>query len=285
MFENISIIGPGLLGGSIAMAIKKRKLAKQVHVWARSESSRQNCIKTQWCDCVHENLENSVKKSDLIIICVPVDTIIPLFLKILKVLKADAIVTDVGSVKASICDAAKKYSHNQPVHFIGSHPMAGSEKKGMEHAYAELVENAPCIVTPDANSNPLALEKLINFWEALGMKTTCMDAPSHDALVAKISHLPHLIASALAVSLEDLNPNQLKHAGGGLRDTTRVAGGSPEIWEPIVLDNSKEVLQSLEQFEVTLQKLKTSILTNNSEALHKILDQGKSVRKIIENAQ
>lgn len=285
MFENISIIGPGLLGSSIAMAVKERQLAKHIHVWARSESSRRTCSETSWCDSAHENLEASVEISDLIIICVPVDIIIPIFSKILKTLKAEAIVTDVGSVKGAICDAANTLSKGSPIHFIGSHPMAGSEKKGMAYAYPELVNKAPCILTPSPETDTHALKKLLNFWDALGMKTTCMNACSHDALVAKISHLPHILSSTLAASLKDLDSNDFKHAGGGLKDTTRIAGGSPEIWESILLENSNKILKSLEPFETALNQLKTSLEKKDSKVLRKILLEGQAVRKGIEDAQ
>lgn len=284
MYNSLSIIGPGLLGASIAMSVYQKKLAKEVHLWARNEEKRASCLKNDWCDHVHESLESTVKNSDFILLCTPVDTIIPILNTIAPHLAPNAIVTDVGSVKGSICSQAKTISNNAHFHFIGSHPMAGSEKSGMEHASAELLKQATCIITPTEHTDPLTLEKVTQFWSKLEMNPVHMSPENHDSLIAKISHLPHIVASVLAASLSDIPDEQFQYAGGGLKDTTRVAGGSPDLWQSIVSQNSDQILKSIDQFEETLKVLKNSLASQDLESLYRILNDGQLARKAIEKS-
>ena len=285
MYNSISIIGPGLLGASIAMSVHQKKLAKEIHLWARNEDKRATCLKNNWCDHVHESLEGAVKNSDFVILCTPVDTIIPILKTIAPHLKPDTIVTDVGSVKESICKQANTITKDASFQFIGSHPMAGSEKSGMEHASVELFKQATCIITPNEYTNAFALKKVTQFWSRLEMNPTYMSPEDHDSLIAKISHLPHIVASALAASLSDIPDNQFSFAGGGLKDTTRVAGGSPRLWQSIIAQNSDQILKSIDQFEQSLKALKSSLAEEDLDGLHKILQDGQLVRKTIEKSK
>lgn len=284
MYNSLSIIGPGLLGASIAMSVYQKKLAKEIHVWARNEEKRTNCLNENWCDQVHESLESAVKNSDCILLCTPVDTIIPILDTIAPHLTTGTIVTDVGSVKGSICSQAKTISNKYSFDFIGSHPMAGSEKSGMEHARADLIKEATCIITPTEQDEAPALEKITHFWTKLEMHTVHMSPENHDSLIAKISHLPHIVASILAASLSDIPDEQFHYAGGGLKDTTRIAGGNPKLWQSILSQNSNHILQSIDQFEQTLKALKNSLASQDHDSLHKILNAGQLVRKTIEKS-
>ena len=284
MYNIVSIIGPGLLGASIAMSVHQKKLAKEIHLWARNEDKRATCLKNNWCDRVHESLEGAVKNSDFIILCTPVDTIIPILKTIAPHLNPNTIVTDVGSVKESICTQANTITSDASFQFIGSHPMAGSEKSGMEHASVELLKQATCIITPNECTDALALKKVTRFWSQLEMNPTNMSPKDHDSLIAKISHLPHIVASTLAASLSDIPDNQFSFAGGGLNDTTRVAGGSPRLWQSIITQNSDQILKSIDQFERTLKALKSSLAKEDLDGLHKILQDGQLVRKTIEKS-
>ena len=190
-----------------------------------------------------------------------------------------------GSVKESICTQANTITKDAPFEFIGSHPMAGSEKSGMEHASVELLKQATCIITPNECTDALALEKVTQFWSQLEMNPTHMSPEDHDALIAKISHLPHIVASALAASLSDIPDNQFSFAGGGLNDTTRVAGGSPRLWQSIIAQNSDQILKSIDQFEQSLKALKSSLAEEDLDGLHKILQDGQLVRKTIEKSK
>ncbi|MDG1702220.1 MAG: prephenate dehydrogenase/arogenate dehydrogenase family protein [Opitutae bacterium] len=284
MYNSLSIIGPGLLGASIAMSVYEKKLAKEIHLWARSEHKRNLCLKTDWCDHVHETLEHVAKNSDFIIICTPVDTIIPILKTIAPHLTPGTIVTDVGSVKESICSLAKTIPNNNHFHFIGSHPMAGSEKSGMEHASSTLLKEATCIVTPTEQAETSALEKVTQFWDNLEMQPVLMEPQIHDSLIAKISHLPHIVASILAASLSDIPTEQFAYSGGGLKDTTRVAGGSPSLWQSIISQNADPILKSIDQFEHTLKAFKESLASQDLDNLHKILNEGQLTRKAIEKS-
>ena len=285
MYNSLSIIGPGLLGASIAMSVHQKKLAKDIHLWARNEDKRATCLKNNWCDHVHESLEGAVKNSDFVILCTPVDTIIPILKIIAPHLNPDTIVTDVGSVKESICTQASTITKDASFQFIGSHPMAGSEKSGMEHASLELLKQATCIITPDECASALTLEKVTQFWSQLKMNPVHMSPEDHDSLIAKISHLPHIVASALAASLLDIPDNQFSFAGGGLKDTTRVAGGSPKLWQSIIAQNSDQIIKAIDQFEQTLKALKSSLAKEDLDGLHKILQDGQLVRKTIEKSK
>lgn len=285
MFDTLTIIGPGLLGASIGMASRKHSLAKKIQVWIRNEEKYTQCINEKWCDNAHTSIINSVEDSDLIILCTPVDTIIPLLKEILPHLKRNAVVTDIGSVKGSICKQADLLVHSSHQLFIGSHPMAGSEKTGMKYASETLLEGSPCILCPTKQSDPNALKKVKKFWESLKMKTVSMNPSLHDSTVAQISHLPHVVASLLSASLSGTPKDSFAFAGGGLKDTTRVAGGSPILWQTIIEQNSKEILQSLEKFEEVVKVFKHNLETNDYSAISEILIKGQNVRKNIENAE
>ena len=285
MYNSLSIIGPGLLGASIAMSVHQKKLAKEIHLWARNEEKRTICLKNDWCDHAHESLEGAVKNSDFVILCTPVDTIIPILKTITPHLNPNTIVTDVGSVKESICTQANTITKGASFQFIGSHPMAGSEKSGMEHASVELLRQATCIITPNECTDALKLEKVTQFWSQLEMNPVLMSPEDHDSLIAKISHLPHIVASLLAASLSDIPDNQFSFSGGGLKDTTRVAGGSPGLWQSIIAQNSDQILKAIDQFEQTLKALKSSLAKEDLDGLHKILQDGQLVRKTIEKSK
>lgn len=285
MYNSISIIGPGLLGASIAMSIHQKKLAKEIHLWARNADKRESCLKNNWCDYVHKSPECAVKNSEFILLCTPVDTIIPILKTIAPHILPRTIVTDVGSVKGSICSKANNITKDASFHFIGSHPMAGSDKSGMEHASVNLLKKATCIITPNKETDTIALQKVTKFWSQLEMSPKHMSPESHDSLISRISHLPHIVASVLAASLSDIPDRQLSFAGGGLKDTTRVAGGSPGLWQSIISENSEEILKSINHFEKALKELKTSLADENFDALYQILNDGQLVRKTIEKSK
>lgn len=285
MYNSLSIIGPGLLGASIAMSVHQKKLAKEIHLWARNEEKRKSCLKNNWCDYAHESLENAVKNSDFILLCTPVDTIFPILKTIAPHLTSGTLVSDVGSVKESICSQAKRIPNSDHFHFIGSHPMAGSEKSGMEFASADLLKQATCIITPVEQTDALALEKVTQFWSKLEMHPVQMSPANHDSLIARISHLPHVVASTLAASLSDVTDEHFQYAGGGLKDTTRVAGGNPKLWQSILSQNSDQILKSIDQFEHTLKVLKNSLASQDLDNLHQILNEGQLVRKTIEKSK
>ncbi|MEZ7843962.1 MAG: prephenate dehydrogenase/arogenate dehydrogenase family protein [Opitutales bacterium] len=278
MFQQITILGPGLLGASLAMAVKERGLAARVVTWSRRPESRAKCLNQSWCDAVLDTPEQAVVGSDLVVICTPVQTIVPLLVQIRPALATDALITDVGSTKSLICREARSALEGHSATFLGAHPMAGSEQAGMEHAQSDLFEKAACMLTPLDQASSAAIVKLSAFWETLGMTVSIVSPEKHDEIVAHVSHLPHLLASTLCGYLATQDDTWRTLAGGGLRDTTRVASGDPQLWKQILEQNSDEVLRAIEGFEQQLHHLKTALLNQNSLGIVAQLERGKTFR-------
>lgn len=277
MFQQITILGPGLLGASLAMAAKERGLAQRVVAWSRRAETRAKCADQGWCDAVFETALEAVAGSDLIVVCTPVQTIAPLLEAVGSGIESGALVTDVGSTKAEICTAMAGRAA-QHFEFVGSHPMAGSEKAGLEHAHGRLFEGAACIVTPLPEVAPIALMRLSEFWAALGMRVQRSTPEEHDAIVANVSHLPHLLASTVCSHLANKDALWAGLSGGGLRDSTRVAGGDPGLWQQILEQNQVQVLAAIRDFETELQRLKSALERLDSEQIHAFLARGKQYR-------
>ena len=279
MFNQITIIGIGLLGASLGMAVKKHKISKYIKVWARKETTLEKCSQKEWCDECESNLDRAVTGSEFVVVCTPVESIPDILEKISPFLANGCIVTDVGSVKGKICDSAVKIFENSPGYFVGSHPMAGSEKSGLEYADENLFKEKYCVVTSIGNGLDEVLKRTIKFWDRLLMKTVPFTPAEHDLAVSYCSHLPHLVASCLAKSLKDKEKKWLQIAGNGLRDTTRIAEGSPDLWKQIILMNKDNIIGSIEEFEKVINEIKKSLVKCNSDQLISILEQGANFRK------
>jgi len=258
------------------MAASERSLTKRIHVWARRSEARKQCESTSWCHYAPESIMDSVKGSNLVILCAPVEMIPSLVKTVAPALKEGCIVTDVGSTKETLCKECMKVIPKNAF-FVGSHPMAGSEKSGLENATSNLFENRSCFITPTEEKNP-AIETVLRFWEALGMNCTCVSPEEHDAIAAHISHLPHLLASTLCSYLNQKNKSWKSFAGTGLIDTTRVASGNPNIWDSIIRQNITEIELSLEGFQKELKKLDSLIKNRDYEAIRSFLVKGKEFR-------
>ena len=278
MFNQITIIGPGLLGTSLGMAIKAKGLARKINAWARRPEVREACRRTDWCDADHSEIPEAVKESDLIIACTPVRHIEAVLAKIAKVASPGCLVTDVGSVKGAICQAAEKVFTSSDATFVGSHPMAGSEKAGMENASPDLFDERPCFVTSGKDISAESLELVSNFWKKLGMMVTVATPKEHDEIVAHLSHLPHAVASGLCHLLSNKPSTWRKLAGQGLRDTTRIASGNPQLWEEIFLLNREAVLSALKSFEKTCGLLHEALHTQSDSEIRSWLNAGKEYR-------
>ncbi len=253
-FNKITIIGVGLIGGSIGLAVKRQKLAKEVVGVFRHLSTLKRALKYRAITKGTMDLREGVKNADLIIIATPVYSIPGLVSVIVRYAKKGAIITDVGSTKSWIVrEVEDRLDRLGAVSFIGSHPMAGSEHAGVEFARSDLLEGSPCIVTKTRKSNPRALATIVSFWESLGAKVKVMDPVSHDRTTSLISHLPHIIAFSLVGAIPQ---GELKYAAEGFRDTTRVASSDPFIWADIFLTNKKEVTRSIRAFEKSLKGIR-----------------------------
>ena len=277
MFDQITILGPGLLGASLLKAAKARGLCRRTAAWSRRAETRAKCKGQPWCDAVYADVGHAVAKADLVVVCTPVDTIVPLLEKIGRKLKPGALVTDVGSTKSLICRQGRA-ALPKKIAFVGSHPMAGSEKTGLEYADAELFQNRACFVTPLVDTKAKDVDRLIRFWKALGSEVTTTTPEAHDEIVAHLSHLPHLLASAFCAYLGTRDPKWLPLAGPGLRDTTRIAAGDPALWKAIALENREEILRALDGFQKELDDLRAALHNQQPIAIQHILERGRDVR-------
>lgn len=246
-FKRVTIIGVGLIGGSIGLAIKKRHLAREVIGVFRRESTLKKALKRNAVDKATMSLPGAVGNADLIIVASPVH-LIPAFIReAARYALKGAIITDVGSTKSWIVGQAERRSASlRNVRFVGAHPMAGSEHAGVEFAREDLLDGAPCIVTKTAKTDRMALNKVVNFWKALGTKVTVMTPAAHDRSVSLVSHLPHIAAFALAGSVP---AKELAYAAEGFKDTTRVASSDPKLWADIFLTNRREILAAGRLFD------------------------------------
>lgn len=279
-FQKISIIGVGLLGGSLGLAIKRRKLAREVAGYVRRTASLKDCEKAGALDYATTDLCAAVSEADLVILCTPLAQMRALTEQFLPALKPGAIVTDVGSVKAEVVRELESLVKKSGAHFVGSHPMAGGEKMGVLAARADLYANAICIVTPGKKSNAGAVRKLEQFWQVLGTRTLRMDAAQHDLLVSRSSHLPHVVAATLAGLV--LDPRQSKQQAAlcatGFRDTTRIASGSPEMWRDIALANRKNLSRSVDAFMAELKKFQFALKLGDAKAVEHFFQTAKQRR-------
>ena len=256
MFWNkITIVGVGLLGGSLGLAVRQRRFARQVAGYVRREVSIKECADAGVVDFATTDLLAAVWDADLVILCTPLGQMRSLVKQLLPALKRGAIVTDVGSVKSSVVNEVEFLIQEAGAHFIGSHPMAGGEQTGVSAARADLFESAMCVVTPTQRSHRAGLRKLGQFWKSVGGRVLSLSPEMHDALVSRSSHLPHLLAATLAASvLDPKHPKpQAALCATGFRDTTRVASGSPEMWRDIALANRTQLRVALDEFVRELQ--------------------------------
>lgn len=273
----LAILAPGLLGGSVAQAAHARGAAGRIVVWARRPEVRLALAHQPWCSAVAESAEAAVAGADLVVVAAPVDRIIPLVQQVAPQLAPEAIVTDVGSVKGEIT----RHGHaalGRKAHFVGSHPMAGSEKTGWEHGSAELFQHRTCFVTPLPESNPAAVAKVVAFWRDLGGEPVTVPPDQHDEIVAHISHLPQIVASSLCAMLAGKTPAWRNYAGGGLRDTTRIAGSDPQLWRTILEQNRDEVLRALRDYQDELHGLQIALANRDYHEVVARLERGRAYR-------
>jgi prephenate dehydrogenase len=279
-FRKITIVGVGLLGGSVALAVRQRGLAAEIAGYVRRDKAVADCEKFGATDYATTDLLAAVSNADLVILGTPLAQMTALASQFLPALKPGVMVTDVGSVKAGVVRQLESLIKKTGACFIGSHPMAGAEKTGLAAARANLFENAVCVLTPTKNSPPAAVRKLTRFWRALGARVLSMDAAQHDLLVSRSSHLPHVVAAALAGLV--LDPKQPKEQAAlcatGFRDTTRIASGSPEMWRDIALANRKNLARSLEVFAAELKKFQAKLRAGDAAAIESFFTTAKSRR-------
>jgi len=283
-FPTITILGGGLLGGSLALALADLENPPIIRLWARKEDTLEAAEKLGITG-VTRDLGQAVKDANLIILAVPVGSMANLVAAALAAgLPDGCLITDVGSVKRVPHRRISPLLAGRNIRFIGSHPMAGSERNGLAAVTHTLFQNAACLLTNDDGAPAEQAAALERFWKTIGCRTSWMSASIHDELVARISHLPHIIAaSAARVCLKD--PSEGRFGGGGLRDTTRVAAGNPTMWAEIVIENRSAITGLLEETIADLRDILASLESGNQEQARKWLITAKQRRDPLNSPQ
>jgi prephenate dehydrogenase len=279
-WKKITLAGVGLLGGSLGLALKQRKLADLVVGFVRREESIKECESHGVVDSATLDLHEAVSGAELIVLCTPIAKMQSVVQQMRPALAKGVIVTDVGSVKGSVVDDLEDLVAKHGGTFIGSHPMAGAERIGVAAARGDLFNNAVCIVTPTSKSNKTAVDKVDELWRSVGGRPLQMSPELHDELVSRSSHLPHVLAATLANAV--LDPKQPKQQGAlcanGFRDTTRIASGSPEMWRDIALANRENLVSALDSFVQDLQGFRRLLKSKNEKAIAKFFETAKKRR-------
>jgi prephenate dehydrogenase len=278
MFDKIAIIGVGLIGGSIGLAIRTRRLCPKIIGIGRRQVSLDKAIQKSAIDKGTLSMEEGIRGADLIVVATPVEKVKEKILQASSHAKRGAIIIDVNSTKQDILESANKCLPKD-VYFVGTHPMAGSERSGILSSETDLFNNTVCIITPDRGTDRHALEKIKIFWQSLGAGVVLMPARVHDTMVSKISHLPHLLAYALCNTVSE---KELAIAGSGFRGTTRIAKSSPEMWAEIFIQNKKILLKSITLFERNLRMLKTDIACSKRPVLTAKLKRAMKKRETLD---
>ena len=271
LFRKVAIVGTGLIGGSLGLAIKKNKLADMIVGVSRRKESLEIAIKKGAIDQGSREF-NLIDGADLVILAMPVDAIVRLAPKIAPFIASDCIVMDVGSTKERIVRRLKDIFPN----FVGTHPLAGLEKRGVAFADAGLFKNSLCVITPTGKTNRKALGKIKALWGKLGVRITLLTPDMHDRVLSFVSHLAHIVSFSLINSVPE---KHLKFAATGLKDTTRIAASDSELWAEIFLSNSGNLLKSINAFEKSLNGIKSAIRNKDKQKLILLLKQAKIKRE------
>ncbi len=282
-FNQVAIVGVGLIGGSLGWAIRERGIAKSVIGLGRNPQRLALAKKKGAIDKGTIDWNTGVSNADLVVLCTPVGKILPILKELASHFPVGCLVTDVGSTKNSIVEGAEKIlrSRKNEVFFIGSHPMAGSEQFGIEAAKKDLYEGSLCLVTPAENSQRREIQRIEKLWKSVGCRVLKISPVLHDQSVAAVSHFPHIVASSLVNTVAQMNKENKKLAtlaASGFRDTTRIASSLPEIWTDICMENQISILEAIQSFEKELQEFKRYIQKKNTKKVYNKFQSAKKFR-------
>lgn len=281
MIQTLAIVGVGLLGGSVAKAARAGALARAIVGIGRDRGRLDAGVREGALDRATTDLEAGVSGADFVLLATPVLTIETLLERVWRAAGEGATLTDVGSTKGTIVGRAERLAAGRPLAFVGSHPMAGSEKSGYGVARADLFQGATVLVTPTDRTEPRALKAVTGFWEALGARVGTLDPEAHDAAVAAISHLPHAVAYALVDAVARGAPEALELAARGFKDTTRIAASDPDMWADIFVANRAALVKSLDGFRQALAELTRAVERGSREEIRALLARVKAAREAL----
>ena len=287
IFNKVALIGLGLIGSSIARAIRKHKLANIVSGATRTSATLELARQCDICDELHQDITLAVRDADLVILCTPVGAINSVMRHIAPFLKDGVIISDVGSVKKYVVESIRTHLPETAI-FVPAHPIAGTEYSGPEAGFATLFQNRWCILTPTSDTPPQAIGKIRNLWEAMGSHVDMMTPEHHDRVLAVTSHLPHLIAYTIVGTADDLETvtksEVIKYSASGFRDFTRIASSDPTMWRDIFLHNKDAILELLGRFTEDLIAMQRAIRWEDAETLFDAFTRTRAIRKDIIDA-
>lgn len=287
-FKKVALIGIGLIGSSLALILRQRGLAETIAISTRSDATLEKARQLNLGDDYTLDPAECCRGADLVIICTPIGIVGKIAEAISSALEAGTIVTDVGSCKMSVLRDVKPHIP-QGVHLIPGHPVAGTENSGPEAGFAELFDGRWCILTPEQGTDPQAVQKLSDLWQAIGSSVEIMDAKHHDQVLAITSHLPHLIAYSIVDTASDLEQHLqnevIKFSASGFRDFTRLAGSDPVMWRDVFLNNKEAVLEVLGRFTEDLTALQRAIRRGEGESLQKTFTRTQKIRREVVEAK
>jgi prephenate dehydrogenase len=280
VINRLAIIGVGLIGGSLSLALKKAGLIDKVVGYSRTEEVRQQALELGIIDYAATSIADAVKDADVVFLAVPMGAMATVLSELAHYVKDDAIITDGGSAKALVVDVARDVLGDKFSQFVPGHPIAGTERSGPSAAFAELYRDHRVVLTPVAETNNDALEKVRAMWMATGAEVFDMEVKHHDVVLAATSHLPHVLAFNLVGMLAERDDcdEVLRYAAGGFRDFSRIASSDPLMWRDICLTNSDAILSLLEQYQQGLDQLKEAIKQQDGEHLITMFERAKQAR-------
>ncbi len=289
LFDRVAIVGCGLIGSSLARAIQRGAMAREIRAYARSAESRGQIIELGIADSVHENPADAVEGADLVVLGVPVGANETIARAMAPGLAPDVTVTDVGSVKQAVIRDVSPYL-GSGMHFVPGHPIAGTEHSGPEAGFADLFENRYCILTPPPGTDDAAVERVAALWRRCGARVELMDARHHDKVLAITSHLPHLLAYTIVDTAANLEESEraevIRYSAGGFRDFTRIAASDPVMWRDVFLNNRDAVLEMLQRFNEDISQLQRAIRWGEGDLLQSIFHKTCEIRRgVIEMGQ
>jgi prephenate dehydrogenase len=278
MFEKITVLGVGLIGASFALAMKKKGFCLHVSGFGRSRENLEKAMARGIIDSFDTDPAAACRDSDLVLFSTPGGSFLDIARRSSSAFKEGSIVTDAGSVKGNLVSEMEKIMPDG-VHFIGGHPIAGSDRSGIESAHEGLFLDARCIVTPTPRSDKAALKKVSDLWTALGAKVITMEPGEHDRIYAAVSHLPHVIAYSLVSMVAGIDPSYLEFSGQGFRDMTRIAASSQELWRDVCMLNRENLVEMISVFQKNLDSLSRYLRASDADSLEREFGKARTLRE------